>query len=374
MGEGQYGNSTIRFGDYEVDRCSGELRKRGVRIKLQEQPFKVLVTLLEHPGEVVTREELQKRIWPGESYGDFDHAVNVAVAKLRDALSDSVLVPRFIETLHRRGYRFVGAVESKGLGISAEPIAQPPARSSFRIRREAALLLGLAAILVLSTTVWLIVASRKPARPVTQRILTASSLDDAAETPFIFPDGKYVAFATAKGIFLQKIESGELRQLAKDGNAIVGWFADGDRLLLSDCRKRIVCELYALSLTSGARQELLDGVGGDSSLSHNGLTIAYIKPSPGAGNYGWLTLTEKTAEKQLNSRVGKSFSESVGLQTTLSSCYSDTAYAYPRTRSCWKLAICKGDSHPHWWKIVACRFKAHPDSVGRGMVAFSIHC
>jgi hypothetical protein len=165
-----------------------------------------------------------------------------------------------------------------------------------------------------------------------------------------------------------------LRQLAKDGNAIVGWFADGDRLLLSDCRKRIVCELYALSLTSGARQELLDGVGGDSSLSHNGLTIAYIKPSPGAGNYGWLTLTEKTAEKQLNSRVGKSFSESVGLQTTLSSCYSDTAYAYPRTRSCWKLAICKGDSHPHWWKIVACRFKAHPDSVGRGMVAFSIHC
>lgn len=103
-------SNTIRFGVFEVDLRSGELRKAGFRIKLQEQPFKVLASLLEHPGEVVTREELRRRIWPEEEFGDFDHAVNVAVAKLRTALGDSAEVPRIIETLHRRGYRLIGSV------------------------------------------------------------------------------------------------------------------------------------------------------------------------------------------------------------------------------------------------------------------------
>src|SRR6516165_9337480 len=100
-------DSTMRFGVFEVDLRSGELRKAGMRIRLQEQPFKVLCMLLERGGEVVTREELKGRIWPEESFGDFDHAVNVAVAKLRNALGDSASVPRFVETLPRRGYRFL---------------------------------------------------------------------------------------------------------------------------------------------------------------------------------------------------------------------------------------------------------------------------
>jgi DNA-binding winged helix-turn-helix (wHTH) protein/tetratricopeptide (TPR) repeat protein len=98
---------TIRFGVFEVDPRSGELRKAGTRIRLQDQPFKVLLVLLEHPGEVVTREELQRRIWKGESFGDFDHGVHVAIAKLRTALGDSADIPRYVETLPRRGYRFV---------------------------------------------------------------------------------------------------------------------------------------------------------------------------------------------------------------------------------------------------------------------------
>ena len=81
--------STTRFGVFELDRNSGELRKGGTRIKLQIQPLKVLVALLDQPGVVVTREELKHQIWPSDSFGDFDHAVNVAVAKLRAALSDS---------------------------------------------------------------------------------------------------------------------------------------------------------------------------------------------------------------------------------------------------------------------------------------------
>jgi DNA-binding winged helix-turn-helix (wHTH) protein/Tol biopolymer transport system component len=105
------GNQTIRFGAFEADLPSGEIRKSGSRIKLQDQPFKVLQILLEHPGDLVTREELQSRIWPEDSFGDFDHAVNVAVGKLRAALGDSAENPSFIETVPRRGYRFVATLD-----------------------------------------------------------------------------------------------------------------------------------------------------------------------------------------------------------------------------------------------------------------------
>src|SRR5712692_9537713 len=102
--------SVLRFGTYEVVPHSGELRKAGIRIKVQQQPLKLLEILLEHPGEVVTREELRACIWPDESFGDFDQAVNVAIAKLRGALGDSADNPRYIETIPRRGYRFIAEV------------------------------------------------------------------------------------------------------------------------------------------------------------------------------------------------------------------------------------------------------------------------
>ena len=100
----------IRFGTYEVSLQSGEVRKAGVRIRVQQQPLKLLEVLLERPGEVVTREELRNRVWPNESFGDFDQAVNIAIAKLRSALGDSAENPRFIETLPKRGYRFMASV------------------------------------------------------------------------------------------------------------------------------------------------------------------------------------------------------------------------------------------------------------------------
>jgi TolB-like protein/DNA-binding winged helix-turn-helix (wHTH) protein/Flp pilus assembly protein TadD len=102
--------SVLRFGIYEVDPDSGELRKGGIRIRVQQQPLKLLEILLKHPGEVVTREELRACIWPDESFGDFDQAVNVAIAKIRGALGDSADNPRYIETIPRRGYRFIAEV------------------------------------------------------------------------------------------------------------------------------------------------------------------------------------------------------------------------------------------------------------------------
>jgi len=108
---------SLRFADYEVDARAGELRRQGVRIKLQVQPFQVLWSLLERAGEVVTREELQKRIWPVDTFVDFDQGLNNAVKKLREALGDAADRPHFIETLSKRGYRFIGEVEESP-GIS----------------------------------------------------------------------------------------------------------------------------------------------------------------------------------------------------------------------------------------------------------------
>jgi TolB-like protein/DNA-binding winged helix-turn-helix (wHTH) protein/Flp pilus assembly protein TadD len=100
----------VRFGTYEVSLQTGEVRKAGLRIRVQQQPLKLLEILLERPGEVVTREELRSRVWSDESFGDFDQAVNIAIRKLRSALGDSAENPRFIETLPKRGYRFIADV------------------------------------------------------------------------------------------------------------------------------------------------------------------------------------------------------------------------------------------------------------------------
>jgi TolB-like protein/DNA-binding winged helix-turn-helix (wHTH) protein/Tfp pilus assembly protein PilF len=123
------------FGLFEVDLRSGELYKHGIRLKLQDQPFQVLALLLEHPGDVVSREELRQRLWSADTFVDFDTGLNSAIKKLRDVLSDSAEKPRFIETLPRRGYRWLAPVESVGdIGASVQvavPVGAPHAvRSS----------------------------------------------------------------------------------------------------------------------------------------------------------------------------------------------------------------------------------------------------
>jgi DNA-binding winged helix-turn-helix (wHTH) protein len=101
----------VRFGVFEVDLRAGELRKNGLKIKLQEQPFQILATLLERPGEIVTREELQRKLWSNDTFVDFDNSLNKAVNKIREAVGDSADNPRFVETMARRGYRFIAPVE-----------------------------------------------------------------------------------------------------------------------------------------------------------------------------------------------------------------------------------------------------------------------
>src|SRR5689334_23201148 len=103
----------FHFGVFELDLRVGELRKRGIRIKIQEQPLQILCLLIERPGEVVTREQIQNKLWDGDTFVDFDNAINSAVRKMRDALGDTSENPRFVETVARRGYRFIAPVNQQ---------------------------------------------------------------------------------------------------------------------------------------------------------------------------------------------------------------------------------------------------------------------
>ena len=150
----------IRFGVFELDPESGELRKQGLKVRLQEQPFQILQILLERPGNVVTREELQQRVWPANTFVDFDQGLYNATKKLREALGDSADTPRYVETLSRRGYRFIGTVN--GNGSATLPAAKVPPKSPTaethasrrKLQLAIALGLGTAALLgaVLSVT------------------------------------------------------------------------------------------------------------------------------------------------------------------------------------------------------------------------------
>jgi DNA-binding winged helix-turn-helix (wHTH) protein len=132
----------VRFGAFEVDLISGELRKNGTRIRLQEQPFRVLAMLLERPGDMVAREDLHSKLWPDDTFVDFDHGLNTAVNKLREALGDAAANPRFVQTIARRGYRFIAPVQVNGSPAApaedtpASLKPEPPARNSSDLHPE----------------------------------------------------------------------------------------------------------------------------------------------------------------------------------------------------------------------------------------------
>ncbi|MGB8061527.1 MAG: winged helix-turn-helix domain-containing protein [Candidatus Sulfotelmatobacter sp.] len=123
----QSNRRVVRFGVFELDLNAGELRKNGAKLRLQGQPFQVLTLLLERSGEVVTREELQQKLWPSDTFVDFDHSLNTAINKVREALGDSASSPRYVETLARRGYRFIAPVQSEPRNAAIEPAAGIPA-------------------------------------------------------------------------------------------------------------------------------------------------------------------------------------------------------------------------------------------------------
>ncbi len=210
MATGLNGNlaGVVRFGVYEVDPYSGELRRNGIRVKLQEQPFQILTMLLERPGEVISREELQRRLWPADTFVDFDHSLNAAIKRLRDALRDSADDPRFVETLARRGYRFVapvaGALPSRGTGSNNVP------RPSYVARWIAATLVLIAGCISVG---WHI--GHRTVQPVAPHEvrLTANSVDVPVYREALSPDGKLLAYTDPRGLFLREIAREDSHQL-----------------------------------------------------------------------------------------------------------------------------------------------------------------
>ena len=144
-----------RFGPFELDLATGELRKSGARVRLQDQPLRILQALLETPGEMVTREQLRDRLWPSDTFVDFERSLNAAVAKLRQALGDSAEQPLYVETVARKGYRFVAPV------TATEPPLPPPASPS--PPKSTTAVVVVAALLGLAVLGWIVLRPRAPA-------------------------------------------------------------------------------------------------------------------------------------------------------------------------------------------------------------------
>ena len=227
----------VRFGVYEVDLASGELRKQGTLLRLQEQPFQVLSALIELPGEVVSREDLIRRLWPDGTAVEFDHGLNAAVTRLRQVLSDSAESPRYVETVARRGYRFIAPVEPASLAVPAitpEPIADLPKTTNRNWRM--ATLIGIVAI---AASVWWWTSSTgEPVAPAPTQRLKAIPLtsEPGLERNVTFsPDGSQIAYewwdhtGAPPHVYIRQVGLGDPIRLTQGSGAEYGpaWSKDG---------------------------------------------------------------------------------------------------------------------------------------------------
>ena len=270
----------VHFGVFEVDLRAGELRRNGSRVKLQEQPFQVLTLLLERPGEVITREELQKRLWPADTFVDFDHSLNAAVRRLRDALGDSAESPRYVETVARRGYRFVAPVNG------AAKIEPPPIR-----KRRWPIALAVGVVLLLGVVIGFHAAKRRFSVPrVGERRLTANPAEVPVLNGVISPDGKYLAYSDNTGFYLRQIDTGETHALTLPDRlnpTSISWFPDSAHLAVSSVAgTEPLNGIWEISIMRAASRKLSD-VGGSPSPSPNGKWVAFTTDSA-SGQEIWL--------------------------------------------------------------------------------------
>lgn len=230
-------SKVLRFGVFEADLEKRELRKQGIKLKIYDQPFEILVTLLGRAGEIVSREDLRQKLWPSETFVDFDHSINAAVNRLRDTLGDSADSPRFIETLARRGYRFVAPVEAVMTGAAASTIPVP-ATPRRRGNREvlAWSLLGVAALafaVLLSTYLRHNVPPAPPIRfqiPLPDKVSLASD-----DYPVLSPDGRSFVFtgrdADGRHLWIHSLDSLTTRVLPVTGEFYFPFWSPDSRFV-----------------------------------------------------------------------------------------------------------------------------------------------
>jgi Tol biopolymer transport system component/DNA-binding winged helix-turn-helix (wHTH) protein len=287
----------VRFGSYEVDLPAGELKKCGVKLKLSGQPFQALAILLERPGTIVTREEMQKRLWP-DTFVDVDHNLNTAINKIREALGDSSDNPRFVETLPRRGYRFIGPVDMP----SSQAVSPTPAKGRFEGLTKKWTLIGVgAALLVLLSGIGIRRFSRKAAElPLPQvEVVPLVVLPGRQSNPVFSPDGNQVAFdehdEKQADIYTTLIDGAKPLRLAK--GAVPSWSPDGRQVafLRVDNKSPVHgsapnFSIYVVSALGGDEHRLYTWTGyccGRLSWSPDGKTLAF---SEGREASNWITL------------------------------------------------------------------------------------
>jgi len=275
----------LTFGPFEVNPQARELRRNAIRIRLSGQPFRILLLLLEHPGEVVTREQLREQLWSDGTFVDFEGGLNAAVNKLRRALNDSAENPRYIETIPSRGYRFIGNVacrDSKPIPPVAES-ALPESQARSRIRRW--LWVGAA---VAALVVSLLLARRAHDGPDASPPWRSSQLTTDAGfsgNPALSPDGKLVVYSSDRSpeghrdLYIKQVAGGEPVRLTSDGasNVTPDFSPDGGKIVFRSNRGG--GGIYAIS-SSGGEARLLARDGWNPKFSPDGSRVAYWVGAP----------------------------------------------------------------------------------------------
>jgi Tol biopolymer transport system component/DNA-binding winged helix-turn-helix (wHTH) protein len=340
-------NSIVHFGIFEVDLRAGELRRSGSKVRLQDQPFQVLALLLERSGQLVTREELHARLWPADTFVDFDHGLNAAIKRLRDALGDSAENPRFVETLARRGYRFLAPVNRTPLEIISAP--QPLLRTGHHSsavpppRRRWPLSAAVAAVVLAGISAGWHAGHRSAASiRFTERRLTGNPVNDPILTAAISPDGKYLVFADRAGLFLRVVGTGETHSVALPDSlktSHVNWFPDGSHVLVTSASSPSEKpSLWNASVFGGSPLKLADN-GEHGAVSPDGSKIVFLR-----GEYGreeiWQMQSDGQQARKILGQPGDNFQSVVWSPDSRHIAFARTVYIHGLEEPEASLGIC----------------------------------
>jgi Tol biopolymer transport system component/DNA-binding winged helix-turn-helix (wHTH) protein len=294
-----------RFGIFQANRHTNELFRQGVRVKVQEQPMQVLLMLLEHPGEIVTREEIRQRLWPVDTFVEFDHSVNTAIKKLRQTLGDDADNPRFIETVPKKGYRFIapvhdGTAEVPPATTEPEPPSVPHNDRKLQVR---AIVIGACLVLALLIGAGWLIRSSEVTKTAALDVIPFTTYSGFEDQASLSPDGNKVAFIWAKPIEKEHIYDGphvyvkqmgieQPLQLTKSNDIEFSpaWSPDGNSIAFMRCPANMDpstrCGVYIASAIGGAERLLttLDnetdfgtaGMGPAIAWSPAGNVLAYV--------------------------------------------------------------------------------------------------
>jgi Tol biopolymer transport system component/DNA-binding winged helix-turn-helix (wHTH) protein len=284
----------VRFGLFEADLKTGELRRGGVKVPLQGQPFQVCAILVARSGELVTREELRKQVWPEDTFVDFDHALNTAITKIRLALGDEADNPRFVETLPRRGYRFIAPVVKPR---SPEPAPRAPIARLETITAKAKWILAGAALLALLSAVgiWRFERNRAETDLPPLEVVPIAAMPGFESDPAFSPDGNQVAFAFGAekdkcGIYTVMVDGDKPLRLTNDpGDAFPTWSPDGRRVAFYRFSEHGTA-IYTVPALGGMEERLHTGFSGSGlDWSPDGKVLAFSE-SQEDKNRAWISL------------------------------------------------------------------------------------